>query len=460
MTWRKAAVGFIALVFTALLQAGGLAAQPWDGDYELRAQEVVAGLTRINGLRGWDPLLPADWPEGRGRPGAAAAGARWSRDGGLARLEELSLEGLGLTRAADFSGLTALKMLEASGNSLKGLNVDGDAALVFLGAQKNQLTSLRVGGCPNLTHLAVGSNQLEALDLSANPRLRELTVSKNRLSELEVSPNPELVNLEAMNNRLTRLTVAANPRLIRLMVSYNGLSELDVSANRELAELGVRDNRLTALDLKSNPALVELAAGRNGLRELDLSANPSLARLAVDQNLLVALDLSRNPDLVVLEAQRNPLSEIRLGENRLENLGSLNLDGCRLPLSQLALLSGKARSRARFGDQENVLFERLNLARGQTLDLSAEADLDGTATVFTVLNDKKRRARPEEYELLEGGLVTFHRPGRFLVMMTNDRVVSSETNRLTGRIRTFKVKVYTGSIDVAPLADSGAGETP
>ncbi len=441
------------------------AAQAWDPEYELRAQEVVAGLARLNGLKGWAAGAPGAWPEspaapGETEPGRAAPGVRWLREAAPARLESLSLEGQGLTRAADLSGLTALKRLEAGGNSLRAVNIEGNRNLVFLGLTKNQIAVLHVESCPDLVHLAVSSNQLERLDISRNPRLRTLLAAKNRLMELDPGRAPDLENLEASNNRLSSLRVTANPRLTRLVVSYNRLAALDLSANPHLTELAARDNQLTRLDLSANPRLTALTAGRNRLTGLDLSANPALTRLTVDQNQLTRLDLTHTPVLATLEAQDNPLTEIRLGDNALAELWNLNLDGCRLPLSALAPLSGRARSRARFGTQDNVLFEHTTLTLGQPLDLSAEAVIGGVATTFTALTDKRRRLPADAYRE-ENGVVTFRRPGRYLVAMTNDRVVSTEINRPSGRVRSFKVKVQTGVVEVLP-GETGteAGGTP
>jgi hypothetical protein len=193
--------------------------------------------------------------------------------------------------------------------------------------------------------------------------------------------------------------------------------------------------------------LKELIAGRNRLRALDVSRNPSLTRLSAEQNLLTALDLSRNPSLETLEAQGNPLRDVRLGNNELSELRTLNLDGCRLPLSRLAPLVGRGQLRTRFGRQEDVLFEHRVLPLNESLDLSAEAVIDGAPTSFTVLSEKKRRLRPSDYQEANGR-ITFKYPGLYYIEMTNPRVNSSETSPTAKRPRLFKTRVRTGAVEV------------
>lgn len=464
MLWPRLLL--VLLLFGAVTGSGEAVAQSFDREYDQRAQEVLAGLIRLNGLLGWVPNTPAAWPqsaapdEDLGRASIRQQPAvTWNRQDSPAALTSLNLANLDLQRVADLSGLTSLRRLELSGNSLRGLNLDGDAALVHISALKNRLTAIRVSGCPELRHLGLSNNQLERLDVSANARLESLLVSLNKLAALDVSANTGLTNLDAMNNRLTELKVGNNPGLTRLQVSYNQLAKLDVSRNPRLTELGVRDNRLLSLDISANGDLVELIAGRNQLSRLDLSRNSGLAQLTVEQNQLIELDLSHNPALETVEAQDNPLKEVEIGSNELKKLRSLNLDGCRLPLSRLAPLVGRAQSRVRFGSQENVLFDHTTVALNETLDLSAEAVIDGSPTVFTVLTDKKRRVRPADFSEA-GGVISFKQPGLFYVEMTNARVTSSEISGSSVQVRRFKTKVRTGVVEVVVPAgfDRSGGE--
>ncbi|UQZ89775.1 hypothetical protein C4J81_11375 [Deltaproteobacteria bacterium Smac51] len=435
-------------------------AQAPDEHYERRAQEVIAGLMRLNGLLGWDPVNPSTWPpasfnlnedgDSGGSINRQAVGVSFTQTT-PARLTGLRLANLGLTRVADFSGLDALMSLEVPGNSLRSLNLAGDTALRRLTAMKNQLTGLDVRHCGELLWLAASGNRLGKLDLSGNPLLRELSVSMNQLGGLDVSANPQLTVLEAMNNQLSELTVERNPNLARLLVSYNQLDELFVGRNPELVELGARDNNLRRLDLSANSGLRELTVSRNRLTDLDLSLNPRLETLLADQNSLPILDLSANPELETVQISQNPLVEVRLGDNRMTRLRNLNVEGCRLPLSRLHHLSGLAKSRGRLGTQEDVLFEErtIELKDGLALlDLSSEAVIGGEPTTFLALNEKRRRLRPSDYRV-ENGIIVFFKPGLYVVMMTNPKVFSSEINQLTGRVHEIKAKAYTGVIEVA-----------
>ncbi len=436
----------LALGLTAAAQA-----QAFDPAYEERAQRLIAELTRLNGLRGWKPDDPASWPQvPPGAPGGRLAAVRWS-SGQPARLELLSLVNMKLQRAADFSSLSELKELELASNSLRAVNLDGSHSLRSLGLSANQLASLRLAPCPGLERLNVSNNQLASLDLSANEALKELSVSANQLSQLDLSRQSALESLEAINNRLGEISVDSCPNLTRLWLSHNRLKALKLENNPRLAELGLRDNELSEISLSANMYLRELNISGNRLNRLHLSSNTLLTSLAASGNQLTELDLSGHDRLQELSLANNPLRKIEVGANLFSALQSLNLDGCRLPLSQLAFWAGRAERRARLGTQTEALFSRLELETGQTLDLSTEAFIDGQESEFSVLTDRRRRAKPEAYEL-SAGRVTFQRPGRYLILMSNEKVYSSD-RRGEGQPRRSKVKVYTGLIEVrAPQA--------
>lgn len=457
---RRACVALAWLAALLLLSPRPLPAQPWNPHYDQRIQEVVAGLTKVNGLTGWTPNAPDSWPllpEHAYRNFASkrpVAGIGWQTAFEPARPAGLSLSNLKLQRAADFSRLS-LRYLDLHDNQLRGVNLDGNADLDELNLANNQLNSIKLADCPRLRYLSLANNGLKAVNLAANTELRELFVSFNHLSELDLSRNQLLTDLGATNNQLESLDLSKARHLSRLMVSYNRIKNLDLASNPELAELGARDNELDHLDLRHNGRLTELLVSRNRLREIKLDNQPDLARLSADNNQLTSLDISRCPKLEVVELNNNPLSEFRLGDNDLQHLASLNLDGCRLPLSALKPLTDKAKSRSRFGTQAQVLFEHLSLAQHEQLDLSAEAEFDGTPTQFILLTEKGRRARPDSYQA-EGGVLTFKAPGRYLVEMTNEKIFSSQINQTSGRVRTVKAKAVTGLVEVRPpLGEDG-----
>ncbi|MGL4209133.1 MAG: leucine-rich repeat domain-containing protein [Candidatus Adiutrix sp.] len=443
---------------------GGL--NPWpisayDPIYEKRAQEVIGGLMELNGLTGFEPQNPAQWPAPKsasipiGQLGATALGrpqATWdlSRPQGLV---SLSLNNQRLTRSADFSGLRALKHLEVNHNALTGLNLADTGSLMALGAVKNQISSIDIRHLPNLTALAISSNRLVDLDLSQNPKIKNLLISFNNLANLNLNHALDLETLEATNNKLKKLVLTENLNLIRLLVSYNQLADLNVGQNAFLQELAAKANDLSHLNLTNNPSLSELNLGRNRLKTIDLSQNHHLTRLYLEQNDLREVSLATNQKLISLNLENNPLMHIELGGNDLAHLEDLNVAACRLPLSSLIHLSGKAKSRARLGNQSEALFEKitLNLSPNEfgklaaTLDLSEQAVFNGTETVFHVLTEKKRRLKQGDSRI-ENGLITFSTPGTYIVEMTNDQVVSHEINPTTGRLRFFKAKVHTGLI--------------
>ena len=447
--------GLLAAALGLLLLATGAGATEPNSDYEARAQAVVAGLARVNGLRGWPADDPAAWPpltddfnRLRREAGRSVLGAAFS-PGRPARLAALALVNAGLSRAADLSGLTSLAALDLSHNRLRGLNLAGAEALVHLAILKNQLSGLDLASAPRLTTLDLSGNELAQLDLKANPLLAEVNLSRNRLTDLDLRGNPRLTRLEVTGNQLSALDISAHPGLTLLRAAYNRLRALDSRGNPLLTGLDLRSNALTGLDLSRNPDLRELAVARNHLTELDLSHNPGLTRLEAENNRLTRLDLSRCGRLEILDVSGNRLTKISLAPEA--PLVSLNLDGGRLPLSSLAPLTGRGADRTRFGRQSRVLFETRTLALREELDLSAEAEFGGVPTEFQVLNEKGRRLK-SDYYTQEDGRLRFNVPGRYLVEMTNPQVFSSERGAggAAARLRRVKARAVTGIVEVRP----------
>jgi len=98
----------------------------------------------------------------------------------------------------------------------------------------------------------------------------------------------------------------------------------------------------------------------------------------------------------------------------------LNLDGNRLPLSELAVAMQYA-SNYYLGDQINVFFTKQVITPGQSLDLSSEAVILGQNTIFTVYDKNGKQVTDVK---VNNGKLTFPRAGLYTVKMTNPYVLS------------------------------------
>ena len=136
------------------------------------------------------------WENGR------LVGINWSDE------NNIYTGGRGMTGAISFAGLSALKQLNCSGNSITALDVSGNTALETLECFNTSIT---------------------ALDLSNNVLLKDLQCGYANLKELHVENNPALENLSCEGTYIYKLDVSKNKALKTLRCNNTGLTSLDLS---------------------------------------------------------------------------------------------------------------------------------------------------------------------------------------------------------------------------------------
>lgn len=212
--------------------------------------------------------------------------------GSLPALEKLTLSGCSLSTAEPLSGLTQLRYLDLSYNTIGNLT-----PLVGM----TQLTELYLQHCAvsGLDALA-GLSELQTLNLSYNAvadvtplaslkSLFRLNLSNNRLTSLDPLGNlTALSELDASHNSLTQVTA---------LVGCIGLKELDLSSNQltDVLELGtltglqtlrLATNQITQLPAWSKDAqLITIDASYNLITDLTpLAGLPLLNNVYMDYN--------------------------------------------------------------------------------------------------------------------------------------------------------------------------------
>jgi len=397
-------------------------------------------------------------------------------------LRELDLTGNCLD-ALDLSENPDLVTVCLGDNRLMDLNLAGALQIKRLVADSNHLSQLDLSDCPDLIHLTVYENRLNRLDVSRNFKLETLNAADNLLGSLDLSQNPHLAYLNVYNTGLKELDLGRNPNLwylvaagnyltgvdlsaqtalMHLVLSGNSIGSLEIGANRDLRTLDVGENalesldiagnrnlwylyaslnRLKSLDLSSSAHLLVLDVTQNFLEELDLRQAPKLQRLFASSNRLTHLDVSHNPHLERLFVNQNPLCGLEFGPVRQKALKEVDLSECRLPLSGLVKCVGRGADLTLLSPQNNVFFEYRKISTAEPLDLSSEALIEGSPTLFTVL-DVKRRPVPAETAEVKNGLIQFHKRGRYQVMMENPLINSTAPGH------SESARAFTGWLDV------------
>lgn len=249
------------------------------------------------------------------------------------------------------------------------------AVTEIVGSPKGERVTLYGG---NLTSLSCREGGLSALDVSRAVTLRELDCSRNALTELDVSRNEELRELNCEHNRLTELNLSQNRKLLGLVCNRNRLTSLSLENNGQLQWLRCSHNRLQTLDLQHNTNLRELFCAGNRLTGLDVSALRRLTDLECSGNRLSGLDLKKNAALLNLRCAGNCFTLAALGEIR----STLSMDCA--PQRELPLPAG--------------------IRKGETVDLSAQSSVRGTASVFTWYDAEDHPVEPAS---ARNGVFTF-----------------------------------------------------
>ncbi|MCL2131510.1 MAG: T9SS type A sorting domain-containing protein, partial [Lentimicrobiaceae bacterium] len=186
-------------------------------------------------------------------------------------------------------------------------------------------------------------------------------------------------------------------------------------------------------------------------------------------NILTHLDLTQCPSMESFALAGN-LSTRRIDVSKAGNPNLQNFIASynRLTLSQCAALFDASNSPGE-AFTTNQFLDPLTFARGDTADLSAEATLTkgGTTknTVFEVLDySRNTPADPSVYTVVQNGVFTFHKAGKYFIKMTNELANSGIERTLSVGLAAVyqEVSIY-GSTDMN-LTDlkvaSQAGEKP
>ena len=281
----------------------------------------------------------------------------------------------------------------------------------------------------NITGLHCGYNQLTALDVSNNTALKELNCWGNQLTALDVSKNTALTRLDCGYNQLTALDVSKNTALTRLECMGNHLTAFDVSKNTALTELDFGWNNLTTINLLSNTALTYLGCYQNQLTSLDVSKNTVLGILYCNNNQFTELDLSKNTALTWLYCQNNYLT--------MPTIYGFNAD--------------RFTDWFTYAPQTHII--PATVKAGESINLSSEASVNGTATVFTWYDQEDNEVTPATSN---GGVFTFgdDAVGKTLVCkMTNTNLPDfNGDNRLT----TTEVTIEEAPVSSDPVSSENS----
>lgn len=232
-----------------------------------------------------------------------------------------------------------------------------------------------------VTILSTSDLSIKRADVSQLKDLYCLTLINAGLKEIDLSHNSQLSELNLQGNRLSTLNVSHNPELTLFGCGQNELEELDLSQNAKIKNLYVFGNKLWELHVDNMPNLFTLSCAENQLSELDVTHNPELQTLTASGNKLSQIDLEQNEGLRVVDLRSNQFTFSTL------------------PLKKEGWSSYYYTAQADLG----ITFDE----NQHTVDLSEQADVDGTPTVFVWLTESGDTLVENEDYTITCGVTTF-----------------------------------------------------
>ena len=305
--------------------------------------------------------------------------------GGLAELPNLlSLDLTGSPVGASLVGssppfasntnLTTLN-LNNTGLPATGINITPNTALENLYLADNNLTNMDVSALTALEILDVSGNSLgtgsdsPAFDLTQNTEIVHLNLSNGNtaLETINLSGMASLVTLDASQdaqnqNGLTSIDISGNPALKEALLANNQITGVDLSNNCSLETLDLTNNGLTDPNIMDSYCTTALASGRTAEAtdrslttlllggnhisgQLTISADqyPHLQLLVVDGNDITGL---------TLEGDFEDLEEI--DANGLDNLATIEVNGSNTSLTTVNASGNQSMTSVSIAGADNI----------------------------------------------------------------------------------------------------------
>ena len=235
------------------------------------------------------------------------------------------------------------------------------------------ITAVNLDGAgATLTELDLHQNNLASVDLSKLTALTSLNIGVNDFTTIDLSANTELTSIDLSNGK------------------NNGkLNALDLSKNTKLTKVVLSGNKLTSLDFTNNPLVKTFTVLNNELTDVTIGANTASGHtFQFGGNKLTSFSLKDATNLATsfVYLRDNDLTSLELPEGK--TVRRIWADGNAFTLAQLYAMKSLATQTFTYAttytkaqaQKPYVIAESINV--GETVDLSSQALLGETATVF------------------------------------------------------------------------------
>lgn len=301
---------------------------------------------------------------------------------------------------------------------------DSQASISLTGEADNTTVYIDWSGDGNLTQYILKKNRTEfPVTTSAGANVKAYayddhngvtmcSISDVKMNSLDASALRQTTAFFVYGSGLKdgSFTLPDNPGLAELSVTDTDITHIDLSAYKNLKSLNLNNNRLKSFDLSTMPTLETFYATGNGMNEISLD-NPALWELSLNNNEFESIDLSGTPVLSQLWLTGNKLKSLDL-----DCLNSLRVISISENAFTFATLPPVKSSYFIYDYGKQTPLD-VTVSTDNKVDLSSQADIDGTATVYTWYIDSpyyddygdltgENLIEGDEYTL-ENGVTTF-----------------------------------------------------
>lgn len=283
-----------------------------------------------------------------------------------------------------------------------GVLVEGNTEAAYdLGWDENGITFT---GTPSGTVKVYGEG-IVAFDASGKFNEDKSDIP-NALTAIDLTNAPDLVNLYLNVNKLNAIDVSKNTKLAKLNIANNAIAAISLTGLADLTNFTANDNQLEALDLATNTKLTAIVLSNNQIQTLDFSNNPLIKTFTCLNNQLTSVTIGANTaknhtfqfggnkltSFNLMEATTVTGAYVYLRDNELtelllpSNVTRIWVDGNAFTLPQLYELKGKQTRAFTYATTFTKDYAQTPwqiTATDGVVDLSAQAKLGETATVFT-----------------------------------------------------------------------------
>ena len=304
-------------------------------------------------------------------------------------------------------------------------NMETPARISKLRLKDLRLTNLDVKQFPKLEYLDVSGNRFTSLDLSTNTKLREIDASNNKLAALDFSACPEIWKIDCGWNRdydntwqptLKTLNLTGCKKLYELLLGEAALSSLDLTDYPSLQRLMIDfckfpitlgdAVKLSFLSVQCTEVYGDLIKKTSG---------SSLQELRCESSNYPLIAFADYPSLIRYGIPRS-VKELDISNTKIREIGAFasqlrystftpakNMDQPSVRGESIYPLKGAVY------DTVYNEFRPLSVNKGDTIDLSSEAMIDGIASDYVWVDTKDRvEADKAFFTTVEG------QPGKFI----------------------------------------------